>query len=318
MEDRDRKDKVVVQALVVANATVDETYSVAKLPAAGESLVGQLRAYDVGGKGANVATVSARCGMQTGLIAVIGKDARGDFVKNELAQESMELDLVQSIQCSTDVSLINVDSNGDNTIVTTVEAAHSLDASYACQALERLQEKSIVILQGNLTQELTELLISKAKQCRHRVVLNPSPMWPWMKSVVPTVDIVFMNAGEAFEITGEHGEAAVTAVLNTGPIQVVLTRGDKSALLGTRRPRITESDQIHIECVPSTKTIAVDTTGAGDTYLAVAIASASRRGVALDAVALTHAAQAAAYTISVHGTRSAFPTSTDLAGILAS
>ncbi len=81
MEDINRKNDVGVQALVIANATVDETYSVAKLPATGESLLGHLRAHDVGGKCANVATVMARCGMSTRLMAVIGKDARGDFVK---------------------------------------------------------------------------------------------------------------------------------------------------------------------------------------------------------------------------------------------
>ncbi|MFK7853120.1 MAG: PfkB family carbohydrate kinase [Granulosicoccus sp.] len=318
MKEIDRKDELAVQALVIANATVDETYSVAKLPATGESLVGQLRARDVGGKGANVATISARCGLRTGLIAVIGKDARGDFVKSKLAQESIVLDLVQSTQCSTDVSLINVDAHGENTIVSTIEAAHCLEASYACQALESLHEKCTVVLQGNLTRELTQLLISKANKFRHRVILNPSPMWPWMKSIVSTADVVFMNAGEAFEITGKTDEAAVSQLLGSGPAQVVLTRGGKSALLGTRHPGIGKSDQIHIEGVPSIRTPVVDTTGAGDTYLAVAIASACRRGVAIDTIALTHAARAAAHTISVHGTHSAFPTSSELANILAS
>ena len=101
MEDINRKNDVSVQALVIANATVDETYSVAKFPATGESLVGHLLAQDVGGKGANVATVMARCGMSTRLMAVIGKDARGEFVKSELGQETIELDLLQSyhIEC---------------------------------------------------------------------------------------------------------------------------------------------------------------------------------------------------------------------------
>lgn len=318
MEDRNRKDEEGVQALVIANATVDETYSVAKLPRTSESIVGHLCARDVGGKGANVATVMARCGMGTQLIAVIGADARGEYVKNRLTQESIDLELVESAQCSTDVSLIYVDANGDNSIVTTVEAAHSLEPSYACQALDRIQADDLLVLQGNLTHELTQLLVSKARKSGLKVVLNPSPWWPWMRSVVPTVDIVFMNEREAQVMTGECDEAAVTTVLETGPTQVVLTRGDKSALLGTRDESTSMFEHIHIDSIPSIKTIVVDTTGAGDTYLAVAIASASRRGGALDIAALTHAAQAAAHTVGVHGTRNAFPTATVLATILAS
>ncbi|MFK7993536.1 MAG: PfkB family carbohydrate kinase [Granulosicoccus sp.] len=318
MDDRNRKNDEVVQALVVANATVDETYSVKELPAIGESSVGQLRARDVGGKGANVATVLARCGLGTALVAVIGDDARGNYIKNELMQETIVLDLVQSTQCSTDISLINVDVHGHNTIVTTVEAAHSLEALHARQALERLPENGFLILQGNLTQALTRLLVSDAKKRGLTVVLNPSPLLPWMSSIVTLVDIVFVNEMEASCITGKNSEAAVTAMLCKGPSQVVLTRGAESALLGTRYDNAEATDQIHIESVPSINTDAVDTTGAGDTYLAVAMASAARRCVALDVLALTHAAQAAAHTISFHGARSAFPTGTELAAILVS
>jgi len=318
MEDRNRKNSVAAQALVIGNATVDETYSVARLPRTGESVVGQLRARDVGGKGANVATVMARCGLETGLLAVIGKDARGEFVKSQLAQETIDLDLVQSTQCSTDVSLINIDENADNTIVTTVEAAHSLELSYACDALAELQVNDLLVLQGNLSHTLTQLLVCKARQRGLRLIFNPSPWWPWMKSIVPTADIIFMNEYEALAITGEYGEAAVTAVLDTGPAQTVLTRGDKSALLGTRNTGTERSNQIHIDSIPSIATVAVDPTGAGDTYLAVAIASAARRSSALDVVALRHAARAAAHTVSSHGTRSAFPTAEVLACILAS
>ena len=318
MAHKNRKKGVAIQALVIANATVDETYHVARLPASGESLTGQLRAHDVGGKGANVATVLSRCEIATKLVAVVGNDVRGNFVKSELQQESMELDLVQSTRCSTDISLINVDDTGENTIVTTVEAAHNLEPSRACGALDELQANGLLVLQGNLTESLTKLLISKARQRGVRVVFNPSPLCPWMASVVPTVDTVFMNAVEGLAITGRYGEAAVIAVLDTGPAQVVLTRGESSALLGTRSNDTGLPDQYTVDSVPSIHTQVVDATGAGDTYLAVALASAARRGCPLDVVALTHAASAAAQTVSFHGTRGAFPTSATLKRILTS
>jgi len=317
MKNGNRNNRKTVQALVISNAAIDETYTVAKLPRNGESLIGQQSARDVGGKGANVATVIARCGMRVGLLSVIGKGLRGDFVNSELAQETIELNLVRSAHCDTDISMITVDANGENTVVTTVEAAHSLKHSYACDALKGLETNCSLILQGNLTQELTQLLVNNAKQAGVKIVFNPSPWCPWMKSIIPVVDTVFMNAGEAFAITEQYGESAVTSVLKTGPTQTVLTRGDKSALLGTRDDAAELSNQFHIDTVPSMPTAVVDTTGAGDVFLAVALASAARRSGKLDVTALRHAAHAAAHVVSARGTRSAFPSIAELCEILA-
>ena len=77
----ENSETATVQVLVVGNVTVDETYTVPSTPRPGESLIGQFRSRDVGGKGANVATVLARCGVATWLMAGIGQDERGMFVQ---------------------------------------------------------------------------------------------------------------------------------------------------------------------------------------------------------------------------------------------
>jgi ribokinase len=59
----------------------------------------------------------------------------------------------------------------------------------------------------------------------------------------------------------------------------------------------------------------VDTTGAGDCFMATALASAALRAARLDPRALLHAA-AAAITVSRPGTGAAFPTRAELADIL--
>ena len=67
---------------------------------------------------------------------------------------------------------------------------------------------------------------------------------------------------------------------------------------------------------PAVPAEALDTTGAGDTFLAVMLASALLRDVAPDALALAHASRAAAITVSRRGTLSAFPGSHELAALL--
>lgn len=67
---------------------------------------------------------------------------------------------------------------------------------------------------------------------------------------------------------------------------------------------------------PAVPTEALDTTGAGDTFLAVMLASAILRGVEPDALALAHASRAAAITVSRRGTLSAFPDGHELTALL--
>ena len=72
-----------------------------------------------------------------------------------------------------------------------------------------------------------------------------------------------------------------------------------------------------VRVVPAVPGEAVDTAGAGDTFMAVALASAALRRATVDVRALEHGAAAAALTVSRRGTRSAFPSSGELKAILA-
>ncbi len=305
-----------VQVLVVANVTVDETFAVATIPKPGESLIGEFRSRDVGGKGANVATVLARCGVSTRLIAGIGQDERGEFVHRELSQEPLQIDLMPTLHYPTDLSLIYTDSLGENSIVTTVAAAQSIDSSQACHAMKSLQKPGFLVLQGNLGRATTHQLIQDARSLGVQVVLNPSPISKWLLDTLQLADILVLNEGEAGTLTGLAGEAAVQALLRLGSGQVVVTRGGNGAMLGSHTAGTEHG--FTIETVATIPATVIDTTGAGDTYLGAALASAILRSVPLDALALRHAAQAAAITVSCYGTRSAFPEVSALMHILAS
>ena len=319
-----------MQVLVVANVTVDETYAVLSIPKPGESLIGEFRSRDVGGKGANVATVLARCGIATRLMAGVGGDERGEFVRRELSQEGMQSDLVTVLQYPTDLSLIYTDAQGENSIVTTVAATQGIDCSLARSAMESMKKPGFLVLQGNLNKTTTHRLIDDARSLGISIVLNPSPCRDWFKETVPLADILVLNEGEAETLSGLSDAAAVESLLRQGPRQVVLTRGSDGAILGSHTQTvmtvhevamdsvgIPAAQELTIDTVDAVSVDVVDTTGAGDTYLGAALASAIRRGMPLDTLALRHAAEAAAITVSRYGTRSAFPDKSALNEILA-
>jgi len=300
--------------VAIGNAAVDETYALDALPLAGESLVGELRFRDVGGKGANVATIIARCGVEARLVAMIGDDERAAFVRGRLLAEPLEADLVTRPGSPTDLSLVYATADGDNAIVTTVATTRALGLSRAVAALENATPGDLVVLQGNLPRETTLGIIEAANARALPIALNPSPAFAWFREALPLVDAVFVNDGEARTLVGERDEQAVRALLATGVRRVVLTRGASGALLG--RAEVAAPDAV--TAVAAAPGSAIDTTGAGDTFMGVALASAARRGVGLDERALRHAARAAAITIGRHGALAAFPDRAALAALLAS
>lgn len=307
--------EVSTTVLVVSNATVDETYAVPSTPKPGESLIACFQSRDVGGKGANVACVLSRAGVDTMLMAGVGFDERGEYIRQTLVNEPLVLDLVANELQPSDISLICTDQNGENSIVTTVAAAQGLPSSRAVLALQGMSASGWLVLQGNLTAAMTAELMDEARRCGHRIAFNPSPLADWMMALTGRADVLVLNEGEAGDLTGHADELAVRALLHGDTVQVALTRGARGAILGTRA--ISEEDSsAQLIVGQAVEAGVVDTTGAGDTWLATALASAIRRNTWLDALALRHAAEAAAITIGRYGTRKAFPDTASLDDIL--
>lgn len=291
-----------MKAFVIGNVALDETFSIADFPRAGASIFGAPLSRDLGGKGANQAIVLARAGLDCRLVAAIGRDARGDEIAARLAGEALPADLIRIEGVSTDLSMILMASIGENAVITTREAATALSPEQARAALAGAGAGDLLVMQGNLSVETTGAALEAARRAGIVTALNPSPLQPEFARLWPLVGTVFVNEGEAEALGG------VDALLAAGAGAVVLTLGGRGAAL--IRPGET------IE-VPARAAKVVDTTGAGDCFMAVALASACLRGVALDARALAHAAEAAAQTVARPGTVAAFPDRHEMAAILA-
>ncbi len=297
-----------MRAYVIGNVTIDETIAVSEMPAAGASVLGRQQSRDLGGKGANQAVVMARCGLSTSLVAAIGEGFRADAIRDHLAEEPLTSHLVPLAGRSTDFSIVLTTPDGENLNVTTTDAAQNLPLTQAVAALADARSGDLAVLQGNLTDELTRGVLEAARARGMVTAFNPSPLRSFFSSLWPLIDTVFLNEGEAIALTGTSGDDAARRLLATGVRAVVLTLGGNGAMLASGEAMIR---------VPAAPCAVVDTTGAGDTFMAVALASAALRATCLDRTAIEHAVRAAAITVSRPGTRSAFPTKAELAAIFA-
>ena len=290
-----------MRAFVIGNVALDETLTVADLPTRGASIHGKAAQIDRGGKGANQAIVLGRAGLDCRLCAAVGSDSRAYDIRTRLAAEPIALDLQTVAEVASDLSIILRTSSGDNAIITTNAAALGLTAEAACIAIVAAAPGDLLVMQGNLSAETTLAAFCAAKDMGMRTALNPSPLRPFFANLWPLVDIVFLNESEAAALGGTAALAAA------GVPQIVLTLGPAGAQLITPEASVT---------VPAQPCAVVDTTGAGDCFMATALASSALRGVPMDARALRHAAAAAAITVSRPGTGAAFPTKAEIAMIL--
>jgi ribokinase len=296
-----------MRAFVIGNIALDETYSISALPEAGASIFGEQASRSLGGKGCNQAIVLSRCGVETTLVAAVGMDDRAIAIGRALTRERLIPNLIPVDSPTSDISIILTTPDGENSIITTRSAAAALDENAALDALGDAVSGDLLVLQGNLSEETTLAILNAARSKGLNTAFNPSPLQPWFASVLPLVDIAVLNRIEAEVLTGENGAEAGAFLLRAGVGLVIVTLGGQGCVL-VSNDSATE--------VPAAPAAIVDTTGAGDCFTGVALASAMLRGVAVDVRALEDASRAAAITVGRRGTQDAFPSHEELMAIL--
>jgi ribokinase len=131
-----------------------------------------------------------------------------------------------------------------------------------------------------------------------QTVLTPAPVQPVDHALLQLVDVLIPNAQEACELAdvGDETEAALALSRTVG--LVVMTRGPGGALVAREGAVVAE--------VPSPEVEAVDTTGAGDTFVGVMVAWLAS-GAELEA-ALRAATVAASISVTRSGATTSMPT----------
>lgn len=284
-----------MRVYVTGNIAVDEIWSIPDIPTKGSSIHGNKTSQDIGGKGANQAILLSRCGIETILVAAIGNDSNGKWIKEQMLAEPLQLLPETLFPCHSDTSIIFNSADGDNAIITTTTAADSLSLTEITRALTAAEPGDVLLQQGNFSIEKTRGLFEFAKARGMITVFNPSPVKTAFAELWSLVDIAVLNQHEAALLKPE------------GVKMLVVTHGSQGALLKT------PDYEAFCPAIPVT---AVDSTGAGDTFLAVMLASALLRKSEIDKLALTHASKAAAITVSRPGTYSAFPSIVELSALL--
>ncbi len=293
--------------LVLGNVTIDEAMEAQSWPVAGQTVVVGPPRRDLGGKGANQALMLSRTGAPVRFVAAVGRDAEGEWIVSRLRELALAADLVR-VEAPTDRSLIFVNPAGENAIASTIGAAAALTADFARKAAGALGLDGLLLMQGNLSLEATRAALASARAAGARTAFNPSPLQPGAAALLPLVDLLVVNQGEAERLGGaSEPEAAAHALRRAGAGAVALTLGARGSLF------VDATETIRTQALPAR---AIDTTGAGDAFAGVLVGALYHRRLA-PSEALAAATAAAAIAVQRPGAVSAFPSREELDAIFA-
>ena len=232
----------------------------------------------LGGSAAITAVAAARLGLSVALVAAVGPDAAGEFMRGELARAGVDTSWL-AVRAAAPTGLTVVLTGGtDRAILTAAGAIGSLTASDVPGELlagaRHVHVSSYFLMAGSLGPGLAGLLAgARAAGATTSVDTNwdPSGRWgedTWLRAALAQADLLLPNEAEALALSGEPDLAGAVRALagragrgagraGRGAARVVVKRGARGALCADR------DGWRQVSLPPVTP---VDDTGAGDCF----------------------------------------------------
>jgi len=294
--------------VVLGSVNMDLVVRCQRLPSPGETVRGSdLRRWP-GGKGANQAVAAARMGAAVDFVGCVGDDELGREAVAALKSEGVGLAHLHVLAgVSTGVAMIAVDERGENTIVLSEGANGRVSVDHVRAAAGLIGGAALLVCQLEVPLDAIEEAVCIAHDAKVPVLLNPAPASALPARLLQSVDYLVPNETEAAALVpsgvvdaADHA-AIVRALQELGPRHVLMTLGADGVMVSGQDTVV----------VPAPRVQAIDTTGAGDTFVG-ALATALVNDTPLLA-AVNVAVRAAAISVTREGAMSAMPRLEELA-----
>lgn len=270
-----------------------------------------------GGAPANVSVQLCRLGHRVELVSAIGDDPLGERVLSQLAGEGVGVaHVTRQPGRRTGITLVEVDGAGERSFFPWRE--NSADQRL-CEAMlpAALLDETPLLHRGTVTlrkepaRSATRAAVHRARAAgaivsldvnlRFRMFPSRERLCALARTAVREAHVVKATLEEASAMYGPHpAEGLADLALRAGAYLVLLTDGERGALLASRAARV---------FVPAPRVTVVDATGAGDAFcgaaLAWLLAARARPGdvAALDEASLKDLGEKAAHAGAAAVTR---------------
>lgn len=260
---------------VVGSYNVGLFYKASRLPAIGETVIGDRMWEGNGGKGSNQAIATRAFGAPTQFIGRIGMDRYGQdalalYNRFGISAETLRVDPYEH----TGISVIFVDDDGLNMIMVCPGANYQLSEEDIDAAEEAIRRSFVVGFQLENRLEIVDYAIRRTHGMGISTLLDPAPAVKLPDSLFPFIDYIKPNETEASVLTGirvsdvESAAQAGRWLVDHGVGTAIVTLGELGAVVVTEdAPRYYPAPKVH----------AIDSTGAGDIFCGAMMAALSRR-----------------------------------------
>lgn len=267
--------------VVIGSVNMDLVCRTPRMPAPGETVMGDSLVTIPGGKGANQAVAAAKLGGEVFLVGRVGDDDFGQRLLNGLTQHGVKTGRITVTEGTpSGCAMILVDAAGENSIVVAPGANAKLTPEDVDAAQDVIARAAAVVLQLEVPPATVRHAIAVCQRLGVFTILDPAPAPPdGLPGAMFGVDILTPNQNEAERLAGLDVTHGVTTQRIADPKQVameLLSRGAKSVVmkLGGKGAMLVGRDG-RMESVAPFRVSVTDTTAAGDAFtgaLAVAVA----------------------------------------------
>jgi ribokinase len=251
-----------------------------------------------------------RFGQPIYLVNALGTDVFGDSYISQLALENINTQYIARVEKPSGVASIWVEPDGQNRIIIAPGANNELTVDYAVSAIENIPDLVAVVGQFEIPQNVTAAAFAAAQKRGAITIFNPAPSQPINQDLLSVCDWIIPNELEFADLHPQSkspdSDQVISELAKLLETKLVVTLGEAGAAYVQEDGKVVR--------VPGEKVTAVDTTGAGDSFVG-AFTFGLASGLSVEQ-AVDLGCRAAAIGVTREGTQAAYPTNSEALNIL--
>lgn len=240
---------------VVGSINIDMVYKLSQFLKQGETRFGSDFQVLMGGKGANQAVMMSALNDHVVFLGAVGQDSFGEDALKHLKQKNIDVSYISKKKENTGLAIIQL-VDGDNSIAVIPGANIQIQKEEVDRFLDENSDLGLVVTQLETNLDSVAYLIEQCKLRNIPLILNPAPAAKLADGIIDQVAYLIPNETETELL---FGSTDYESLVNRYQGKLLITMGSQGVMY---------YDGQKATVAPSQKLEVVDTTGAGDSFVA--------------------------------------------------